>query len=116
MLPVSLRHFPSSRNCLPPSSPCVTICPLQVVNTPGGNTTSAAELTVSIMMNLLRSVPSAVASLKGGKWERSKFMGALGGCPSCVAPLPMPHTPQVPHVISMIRAVRGLNKCRVRVV
>jgi phosphoglycerate dehydrogenase-like enzyme len=30
---------------------------------------------VSLMMNLLRSVPSAVASLKGGKWERSKFMG-----------------------------------------
>ena len=86
-----------------------------MVNTPGGNTTSAAELTVSIMMNLLRSVPSAVASLKGGKWERSKFMGALGGCSSCVAPLQMPRAQKVAHVIPMIRAVRGLNKCRVRV-
>jgi hypothetical protein len=47
----------------------------QVVNTPGGNTTSAAELTVSLMMNLLRNVPNGVASLKAGKWERSKFMG-----------------------------------------
>ena len=46
-----------------------------VVNTPGGNTTSTAELTMSLMMNMLRSVPRAVASTKSGKWERSKFMG-----------------------------------------
>ena len=46
-----------------------------VVNTPGGNTTSAAELTISLLMSLLRNVPSGVASLKAGKWERSKFMG-----------------------------------------
>ena len=47
-----------------------------VMNTPGGNTTSAAELSVSLIMALARSIPLAVASLKSGKWERSKFMGA----------------------------------------
>jgi D-3-phosphoglycerate dehydrogenase len=47
-----------------------------VMNTPGGNTTSAAELSVSLIMALARSIPAAVASLKSGKWERSKFMGA----------------------------------------
>jgi D-3-phosphoglycerate dehydrogenase / 2-oxoglutarate reductase len=51
-----------------------------VLNTPGGNTTSTAELTMSLMMNMLRSVPSAVVSAKSGKWERSKFMGAASCC------------------------------------
>ena len=46
-----------------------------VVNTPGGNTTSTAELTMSLMTNMMRNVPTAVASAKSGKWERSKFMG-----------------------------------------
>lgn len=47
-----------------------------VMNTPGGNTRSAAELTLSLIMALARNIPSAVASLKAGKWERSKFMGS----------------------------------------
>lgn len=47
-----------------------------VMNTPGGNTTSAAELTVSLLMALSRDIPRATNSLKGGKWERKKFMGA----------------------------------------
>ena len=46
------------------------------MNTPGGNTRSAAELTRSLIMALARNIPSAVSSLKGGKWERSKFMGS----------------------------------------
>lgn len=45
------------------------------MNTPGGNTTSTAEHTFSLILALARSIPQACASLKGGKWERSKFMG-----------------------------------------
>jgi D-3-phosphoglycerate dehydrogenase / 2-oxoglutarate reductase len=46
-----------------------------VMNTPDGNTTSAAEHTMAMMMALARNIPQADASLKSGKWERGKFMG-----------------------------------------
>jgi D-3-phosphoglycerate dehydrogenase len=46
-----------------------------VMNTPGGNTISAAEHTVALMMALARYIPAADASMRAGKWERSKFMG-----------------------------------------
>ncbi|MBI3601893.1 MAG: phosphoglycerate dehydrogenase [Candidatus Omnitrophica bacterium] len=45
------------------------------MNTPAGNTTSTAEHTISLIMALSRNIPQAVASLKTGKWERSKFTG-----------------------------------------
>ena len=45
------------------------------MNTPGGNTTSTAEHTMSLILALSRSIPQAYVSLKSGKWERSKFMG-----------------------------------------
>jgi D-3-phosphoglycerate dehydrogenase len=46
-----------------------------VMNTPGGNTFSTAEHTVTLMMSLARHLPSADASLHAGKWERNKFLG-----------------------------------------
>jgi D-3-phosphoglycerate dehydrogenase / 2-oxoglutarate reductase len=46
-----------------------------VMNTPGGNTVSTAELTVSLLMALVRNVPAADASTKQGKWERNKLVG-----------------------------------------
>src|SRR5438128_5581516 len=46
-----------------------------VMNTPGGNTVSTAEQTITLMMALARHIPAADASLKQGKWERSKFVG-----------------------------------------
>jgi D-3-phosphoglycerate dehydrogenase / 2-oxoglutarate reductase len=46
-----------------------------VMNTPGGNTFSTAEHTVSMLMALARQIPAADASLRQGKWERNKFMG-----------------------------------------
>jgi D-3-phosphoglycerate dehydrogenase len=46
-----------------------------VMNTPGGNTISAAEHTVSMLLALARNIPHAHASLVGGKWERKKFTG-----------------------------------------
>lgn len=46
-----------------------------VMNTPGGNTTATAEQTMSLILALSRNIPQACASLKAGKWERSKFTG-----------------------------------------
>ncbi|MCD4780516.1 MAG: phosphoglycerate dehydrogenase [Candidatus Omnitrophica bacterium] len=45
------------------------------MNTPAGNTTSTAEQTMSLILSLSRNIPQAYASLKAGKWERSKFKG-----------------------------------------
>lgn len=46
-----------------------------VMNTPGGNITTTAEHAISMMMALSRQIPQATASVKGGKWEKKKFMG-----------------------------------------
>lgn len=46
-----------------------------VMNTPGGNTLSAAEHTISMMLSLARHIPQATASLKAGKWEKDRFLG-----------------------------------------
>jgi D-3-phosphoglycerate dehydrogenase len=48
-----------------------------VMNTPGGNTVSTAEHTVTLMMALARHIPSADAHVRQGpaKWERNKFLG-----------------------------------------
>lgn len=46
-----------------------------VLNAPTGNTLAAAEHAVAMMCALARNVPAADASMRAGKWERSKFMG-----------------------------------------
>lgn len=46
-----------------------------VVNTPGGNTISTAELAMSHILSLARNIPQANASMKAGKWERSAYTG-----------------------------------------
>ncbi|MCL2615438.1 MAG: phosphoglycerate dehydrogenase [Dehalococcoidia bacterium] len=46
-----------------------------VVNAPTGNTISAAEHAVALMMALARNIPQANASLKSGEWKRNDFMG-----------------------------------------
>ena len=46
-----------------------------VMNTPGGNTISTAELTFSMLMALARKIPQAHASMKEGKWNRKDFQG-----------------------------------------
>ncbi|MDI6889219.1 MAG: phosphoglycerate dehydrogenase [Methanocellales archaeon] len=46
-----------------------------VINAPEGNTISAAEHTIAMMLALSRNIPQADISLKSGKWNRSKFMG-----------------------------------------
>jgi D-3-phosphoglycerate dehydrogenase len=47
-----------------------------VMNTPGGNTMSAAEHTITLLMAVARHIPAADASVKQGKWERNKFVGS----------------------------------------
>jgi len=46
-----------------------------VMNTPGGNTISAAEHTMSMLLALSRSIPQANISLKSRQWEKKKFLG-----------------------------------------
>src|SRR5438105_9744343 len=46
-----------------------------VMNTPGGNTISTAEQTITLMMALARHTPAADASVRQHKWERTKFVG-----------------------------------------
>ncbi|HEY9712203.1 MAG TPA: phosphoglycerate dehydrogenase [Chroococcales cyanobacterium] len=46
-----------------------------VLNSPEGNTASAAEHAIALMFALARKVPAADASMKTGKWERNKFLG-----------------------------------------
>lgn len=47
-----------------------------VMNTPGGNTFSTAEHTISMLMAVSRNIPAADQSLHSGKWERGKFVGS----------------------------------------
>jgi len=46
-----------------------------VMNTPGGNTISAAEHTMSMLLALSRCIPQANISLKSRQWEKKKFLG-----------------------------------------
>src|SRR5262249_50884429 len=46
-----------------------------VMNTPGGNTVSTAEHTITLLLALARHIPAADASIHQGKWERGKFVG-----------------------------------------
>jgi len=46
-----------------------------VMNTPGGNTISTAEHTVSLLLSMARNIPQAFDSLRQGKWDRKKYIG-----------------------------------------
>lgn len=47
-----------------------------VMNAPDGNTITTAEHTIALLVSLARNVPQANASVKSGKWERKRFIGA----------------------------------------
>ncbi len=55
--------------------PAATRKGIVVMNTPSGNTVSTAELTITHLMALSRNLAAADASLRQGKWERSKLTG-----------------------------------------
>jgi len=46
-----------------------------VMNAPGGNTLSTAELTLTLLLSLSRNVAPANASLRAGEWNRKAFQG-----------------------------------------
>lgn len=49
-----------------------------VTNTPGANAKSVAELTIALILNLLRPVLSAVQKTKEGEWPRFKGLSLQG--------------------------------------
>jgi D-3-phosphoglycerate dehydrogenase len=55
--------------------PVATAAGILVMNTPDANTLSTAELTLALMLTMLRQIPTACVSLKKGEWERTKFTG-----------------------------------------
>jgi D-3-phosphoglycerate dehydrogenase len=55
--------------------PAATRAGIIVMNTPDGNTISAAEHTMALMLSMARNIPQANASLVAKKWDRSKFTG-----------------------------------------
>lgn len=46
-----------------------------VMNTPTENTVSTAELTIAVLLALVRHVPRADRSLRSGEWTPSRFVG-----------------------------------------
>src|SRR5688500_6462475 len=46
-----------------------------VMNAPGANSVSVAELAMGLVLALARHVPAADAAMKQGKWEKKKFVG-----------------------------------------
>lgn len=46
-----------------------------VMNAPGANSISVAELALGLMLALARHLPAADAAMKQGKWEKKKFLG-----------------------------------------
>ncbi|SDQ82447.1 phosphoglycerate dehydrogenase [Virgibacillus salinus] len=46
-----------------------------VVNAPNGNTNSAAEHTMAMIMSLSRKIPQAYYALKNHQWDRKKYVG-----------------------------------------
>ena len=47
-----------------------------VMNTPDGNTISTAEHTCGMIITLARNIPTSVATVKNGGWDRKKYMGS----------------------------------------
>lgn len=56
--------------------PAATKRGIVVMNTPAGNNITTAEHAISMMLALARVIPQATASMKAGKWEKNRFMGA----------------------------------------
>ena len=46
-----------------------------VMNTPYGNSTTAAEHAIAMLFALCREIPAADRSTQAGRWEKSRFMG-----------------------------------------
>jgi D-3-phosphoglycerate dehydrogenase / 2-oxoglutarate reductase len=47
-----------------------------VINAPAGNTIAVAELFFGTLIGLFRNLPHAVASMRDGRWDRSRLLGS----------------------------------------
>jgi len=48
---------------------------IAVLNAPSGNTVSAAELTMALLLAVVRRVAAADRSMRAGEWDRKRFQG-----------------------------------------
>lgn len=48
---------------------------IEIINAPDANTIAVAEHTFALLLNLARHIREADASLKAGRWEKSKLLG-----------------------------------------
>ncbi|HVF88641.1 MAG TPA: phosphoglycerate dehydrogenase [Blastocatellia bacterium] len=55
--------------------PSATRRGIVVMNAAAGNTVTTAEHTFAMLMALARQIPQAVASTRGGRWEKNRFLG-----------------------------------------
>jgi D-3-phosphoglycerate dehydrogenase len=55
--------------------PAATARGIVVMNTPSGNNITTAEHAIALLISLARHIPQATASMKAGKWEKSRFTG-----------------------------------------
>src|SRR6185295_17179039 len=56
--------------------PAATERGIVVMNAPGANSISVAELAMALVLSLSRSIPAADASMKAGVWEKKKLTGS----------------------------------------
>jgi D-3-phosphoglycerate dehydrogenase len=56
--------------------PAATKRGIVVMNAPDGNTITTAEHAMALLISLARNIPQANASIKSGRWERKRFVGA----------------------------------------
>jgi D-3-phosphoglycerate dehydrogenase len=56
--------------------PAATARGIVVMNAPGANSLSVAELAMGLILSMARNIPAADASMKMSKWEKSRFAGA----------------------------------------
>lgn len=55
--------------------PTATALGIAVINAPAGNTVAVAELFFGSLIGLLRHLPSAVDSMRQGRWDRGSLLG-----------------------------------------
>ena len=56
--------------------PAATTRGIVVMNAPGANSLSVAELAMGLILSLARNIPAADASMKAATWEKARFAGA----------------------------------------
>jgi D-3-phosphoglycerate dehydrogenase len=56
--------------------PTATELGIAIINAPGGNTVSVAELAFGVLLSLVRHIHTADESMRAGRWDRSRLGGS----------------------------------------